>query len=164
MNITKSKIFRFISPTIENHITKSRLNQSLNVKALIISAALLDLYGNTVDSIKISKNNKIPEEQRRYLLCYKIINGVFSALLEVFGGFVVLDKRIQSKISDILFKNIKITNPALFIKCSNGLKAFSSIVIATVIIKRLIAPIFVTPTANLLKNKFFKAKRLTCQS
>ena len=139
---------------IKNHITRSRINSVYNTKALIVSAALLDIYGNTVDCIKIYNNKAIPDEQKKYLVSYKMVNGLVSAILETVAGFLITNKETQEKLSNFFFKSIKNNNPELFSQCSKGLMIFSSIVISTVMVKRLIAPVIITPIASFIKKNF----------
>jgi len=136
---------------LEKHIAKSVKNDSHNLKALIIADVLIDSYGNAVDYSNLSKNKKLPEKERNFLKSYKIANAVLSSVGEILAGFLFLNEKSQNFISNKLFGNLKNANPTVFDKYSRGLKAFSTIVLATVVVKRLIVPFLVIPAASTME-------------
>lgn len=163
-NISGSK--NFIMRNVNRHVENCRLNSSTNAKSLLLTALVLDVYGNSVDAVKTLKNKEIPEEKRKYIAAYKMVNGIASFATEAVFGFTVADEKFQKALSEKMFGFLKKmdkqkfeksfgflkrSNTELFSNCSKGLQVASALVLATVFIKRLVVPFLVTPIASYLK-------------
>jgi hypothetical protein len=154
----KISVLKPVLKSIENHISKSRLSDSYSLKTLILADVVMDAYGNAADYVNISKNKNIPEKEKNYLKSYKIANGVMSCIIETVAGFLILGEATQKNLTKKLFGNIEKIDPLKYTALSKGIKAFSSIVIATVIAKRIIVPFIVTPLTSVINNKMNKDK------
>jgi hypothetical protein len=153
----KLEIERMSKPLIKKmqaHIEKSRLNDEYNVKFVILSMGALDLYENIVDYYNVKANKTLPKEQRKYIESYKITNAVLSPLVQVGFGLLMLKTKIHNPLSKLLFGKYEKINPSLFKDCKLGLMIFTSVIFATLILKRLILPMFVNPVASYVKDKF----------
>lgn len=140
------------------HVINCVNNNSKNVRALLISSVALDTYGNFVDFYKTGKNKEIPKEKKPYIRAYKLMNGIISCLAQMGLGLTVLNDSFQRNLANKLFGSLKKQGTkeslVLFNKCAKGVKAATTLIFATVIIKRLVVPFMVTPLASFIKDVF----------
>lgn len=141
---------------IETHIKKIRTDDDYKVKTLVAGAVILDAATNGADSFHYLKDKNVPEEKRKYVSAYKLANAIITCSAEFFVGFAVTNKKFQEQLSNKLFGEFKKTNPEMFAKCSIGLKTAVSVLLATVLVKRILVPLVVTPFATWIKSTIFK--------
>lgn len=132
-----------------------------------------------------SLNNKdIPEEKRKFVASLDLANGLLMISTQLLAGLWFTTKSVQSKICNSLFGKVasnyeqfinnkypKIDNQDLqakiqrsidhkkiFGKCKSGFTAISTVVITTIIAKRVIVPFIATPLASWFKNSYMDKK------
>lgn len=144
------------------HVLNCAQNNSRNVKALLLSSVVLDTYGNMVDYYKTDGNKEVPSEKKPYIKAYKLMNGIVSAVAQVGLGFTVLNNKVQENLAHALFGSLKKQGTKesleLFNKCAKGTKAATTLILATVLVKRLLVPFIVTPLASFTSH-FLKEKK-----
>lgn len=136
---------------IKNHVEKCIKAPGYNSKILLVSAVGLDIFGNVVDSVQIRHNKQLPKQEKKYLVAYKLVNAFISGILELIAGFVIAHPRVQAFFCEKLLKGIN-RNSTEFKTYSTGLNLLSTLFISTVLIKRLVAPVIITPLAAKFKN------------
>lgn len=156
-----------------------------SLRFLIIANTLKDAI-NCGFYVSQSLNNKdIPEEKRKFVAALDMANGVLMIGAQLLLGFKFTSEKAQKKMNEFLFGGledkaenfikarilshstdfvsdfrVKLRNSVKSIPegCKKGFKAISTIVVTTVIAKRIIVPFIATPTATWLKDKYMTKK------
>ncbi|OGI00711.1 MAG: hypothetical protein A2Y25_11595 [Candidatus Melainabacteria bacterium GWF2_37_15] len=150
-------------------------------KFAIASICMKDGLGCYYYVTQSLKNERIPEEKRKFVAALDLSNGILMIATQLLLGATISSKKCQDKIKNKLFgnilkeENIKLAHEKLIkIKkfkgmpleafnrtmggvskyCTAGLSVITSLVAATVIAKRMIVPFIATPLASWYKEKY----------
>lgn len=133
-----------------------------------------------------SLNNKdIPEEKRKFVAALDAANGILMIASQIVLGFGFTSKKVQDKICNKLFGNVEenatnfvngriLSHPVDFtgdvrmrlknaaksipLNCKKGFTAISTLVITSIIAKRIIVPLIATPMASWIKKNYMDDK------
>src|SRR3989339_1795841 len=144
--------------TLNKHINKVLTDDSYAAKLLIVSNISKDVIGNGYDIYKTLNNDKIPKEKRLFNAATDTFINVFSWTSQVLSGFTISSPKFQEYMSRKLFGHLEKSAPALFSECKKGLTIASSLIVSTVIAKRIIIPFISIPLVSLIKRKYFDDK------
>jgi hypothetical protein len=167
MKILPQVINRNIEKTFKNlanskfmtkHIDSIIQDETAAAKALIITNVARDALNYSI-YVKQSLNNKnVPEEKRKYIAALDFSNGLLVCFSQVGLGFLFTNKKLNNSICNKLFGSINKENPELFKNCKQGYTIVTSLVISSIIAKRIIVPFIAAPMASWIKNKFLLPK------
>jgi hypothetical protein len=170
---------------IDNLLTKLVNDPKFSLRFLILANTAKDAI-NCGFYVNQSLNNKdIPEEKRKFVAALDMANGILMIGAQLLLGFKFTSKEVQDKITKKLFGNLEkkattfvnksiISNPTNFTadlriklrntaklipeSCKKGFTAISTIIVTTVLAKRVIVPFIATPTASWLKKNYMDKK------
>ena len=131
-------------------------------------------------------NKNIPEEKRKFVASLDLANGILMITTQLLSGYYFTNKAVQAKITNKLFGKIgesykkfiehttsnmaldkdliaklerNIENNKIAGRCKAGFTAISTVIITTVIAKRIVVPFIATPLATWFKNKYMDKKQ-----
>lgn len=173
------------SKTMNNILDYIQKNPENAARSLVLANVAKDAI-NCGFYVYQSMNNKdIPEEKRKFVASLDLANGVLMIATQLAAGFYFTTKKVQDKINGKLFGNVAenyknyvnnlsngqnfgedllaklertIEHNKITKKCNTGFKAISTILITTVIAKRVVVPFIATPLASWFKNKYMESK------
>lgn len=144
---------------LNKHLDKVLTNENYAAKLLIVSNIAKDVVGNGFDIYKTIKNEKIPKDKRKFNAITDIVINLMSWTSQILLGFTLANKKFQNSMSKKLFGHLEKTAPLLFNNCKTGFAIASSLIISTVLVKRIVVPFVSVPIASWIKNKYFTAKQ-----
>lgn len=151
------------SKFVKDNIVKTISSPSYAAKFLVGAAVAKDAFEYTVSTAKILKNKEIPPKKRKLVAAMDGATGVLSCVSQLAVGFTLANDKVQKRISDFLFKDLaKKVDFKTIEKCKAGLAIASSLVISSIIVKRILVPMFAAPIANYgteFLTKYQKCKR-----
>jgi len=136
------------------HITDTLKNPYAIARVLVVANVIKDAVGSVFYVTQSYNNQKMPEDKRKLVAALDLANGIAMCTLQLVLGFTISDKAVQKKITSKLFGSFEHTNPAKFLTCKTGFAAITSLVISTIIAKRIITPLVTTPMAFKIKEKY----------
>lgn len=176
--ISKSELMR-------NHLSKMAKDpEGYGLRFLVLANIAKDVV-NCGFYVNQSLNNKdIPEEKRKFVAALDMANGMVMISLQLLLGFGFTSKKVQEKITNKLFGGLeeaatnftknriaannfpdriryKLMDSVKNIPagCKTGFTAISTIVVTTILAKRVLAPFIATPLASWLKNNYMSDKK-----
>jgi len=152
MAATNTFINNKFIPFVNNHVIKCVKDKKINSRFILLSAVTIDTFGNFVDAYNINKNTKIPEEEKKYMVFYKIVNCLVSVATMLSLGCLLTSDPVQKELRKRLLKNIA-HNKQLFNICAEGLRNFTALAGTTIFVKRLLVPFISTPITSNIKKK-----------
>lgn len=138
-----------------SHIDKSIMNSNYAAKILIGASVAKDAFEYAISYKQTLENKKImPASKRKLVASLDLSTGILSCLAQIILGFTISNKNIQEKVSNFLFKDlINAKQFKALEKCNTGLVIISSLLISTVVVKRILVPFIATPLASLISKK-----------
>lgn len=137
------------SDFVKKHIVKTLNSPSYAAKFLVGAAVAKDAFEYTVSTAQILKNKEIPPKKRKLVAAMDGATGVLSCVSQLAVGFALASDKVQKRMSDFLFKDLaKKVDAKTLEKCKAGLAIASSLIIASVVVKRILVPMFAAPIAN----------------
>lgn len=137
------------SKIITKHIDKVVNNPSYAAKFLIGATVAKDAFEYAISSAQSLKNKEIPEKKRKLVATMDAATGALSCISQVALGFGLANEKFQKKIGDFLFKDlINAGESDALKKCRAGLAIASSLILSTVIVKRILVPMLAAPIAS----------------
>ena len=178
---------------IANSILNNSKVQYLTKPTAVGAASTIALISNTSkDAVNCyyyvtqsMKNEKIPEEKRKFVAALDLSNGILNIITQLALGIPVakamnkvFDKKIAPKyfseaVSENVRKNLKINmDPEKFYGAfsrnkgfaKSGLGVITTLVVTQIISKRIIVPLIATPMASYFKKKMNKTGTETAQN
>ncbi|MEI7474610.1 MAG: hypothetical protein WCK67_07490 [bacterium] len=144
------------SKLMTNHIETVLSNETAAAKALIVANVARDTVNYSMYFNQSLNNKKIPEDKRKYIAAFDMANGLLVCASQIGLGFLFTNKKLNDNITKKLFGNLNETAPNLFNKCKKGYIVVSSLIISSLIAKRVIVPFIASPLAESIKTKFLK--------
>ncbi|EKE02647.1 MAG: hypothetical protein ACD_20C00350G0025 [uncultured bacterium] len=162
MMINASQKFSNIinSPAVIKHFDKALTSDAFAARTLLTANAAKTIIGTGFDVYQTIKNDELSRSQKKFITTYGLATGIFTSALQLGTGLTIANNKMQTKIYDKLFGNFKNTSPDLFKKGKTGFAIATSLIVSSVIAKRLIVPFFASICASLLKDK--DTKKLSC--
>ncbi len=142
-----------VSKAVQSHITKRTASNLYDAKFLLGTSIALDVYSNSMDYVKISRNKKIKKEEKNYLKSYKACQTFVSTAGQLAVGTTLLNKKLQEKMFNGFKKTVGLSSKTLNSNASNTFRVLSTLAGSIVITKRILVPLIVTPLASFFKNK-----------
>lgn len=137
------------SKLVKNNIVKTLASPSYAAKFLIGAAVAKDAFEYTISTAQILKNKEIPPKKRKLVAAMDGATGVLSCISQLTVGFALAGDKLQKRMGDFLLKDlIKKADVKTVEKCRAGLAIVSSLFVASVIVKRILVPMFAAPIAN----------------
>jgi hypothetical protein len=137
------------SKFVKDHIVKTINSPSYAAKFLVGAAVAKDAFEYTVSTAQILKNKEIPPKKRKLVAAMDGATGVLSCLSQLAVGFTLASDKVQKRMSDFLFKDlVKKVDVKTLEKCKAGLAIASSLIITSLVVKRILVPMFAAPIAN----------------
>ena len=140
------------------HITDTLKNPYAIARILVIANVIKDAVGSVFYVTQSYNNQKMPEDKRKLVAALDLANGIAMCALQLVLGFTISDKKVQDNITRKLFGAFEHSDPAKFLTCKAGFAAITSLVISTIIAKRIITPLVTTPMAFKIKEKYIDKK------
>lgn len=130
----------------EKHVSKCLASPAHMSTVVVATSVAKDVYAYALRTHNTLNNKEIPEENRKYVAAMDATTGVVTAVGQI-SSVVVLGK-IQDKLCDTLFKNVKNVDKELFEKAAKGFKAMLPAFITLLLVKRTLVPLIATPIAS----------------
>lgn len=126
------------------------INSDKFQKLVIWGVALKDTVRSVANTALNYYNSDLSYDQRLYMLFYHIGIGVPSIIIDLLAGFLAI--KYQDKFLEKMLRKFKFSE-AVHQQTKNGLKFFIPVALATIVGKRILAPIVAMPFAGVLKKK-----------
>ena len=153
------------SKFVANHIDKTLKNPSYAAKFLLGAVIVKDAFEYSISAVQILNNKEMPKEKRKLIAALDASTGVLSCISQLALGFGILNDKVQKKIGDFLFKDlIKAGEHKTVQKSRVGLAVVSSLFLSTIIVKRILVPLFAAPIANYGTEFLSKHQKLKTKS
>ena len=94
------------------------------------------------------KNDKIPEENRKFVAAIDLANGILNVVSQLTLGVMIKNRTPQ--MFDYLMKNTKLTGGTLK-AAKNGFSILVTLIFAQVLLKRVLTPFLATPIASKIR-------------
>ncbi len=134
---------------VKNHIVKTITNPSYAAKFLVGAAVAKDVVEYTSSTLATLGNKEIPPKKRKLVAAMDAATGALSCISQLTLGFGLAGEKVQKKIGDFLFKDlIKKVDAKTVQKCRAGFTIASSFILSSIIVKRILVPLFAAPIAN----------------
>lgn len=172
------------SKTINNALDYIETNPANAARMLLMANVAKDVINCGFYTYQSLNNKDIPEEKRNFVAALDLSNGILNIGTQLLAGLWFTTKSVQAKICNGLFGKVannyerfiknnypKIDNQDLqakiqrsidhqkiFGKCKSGFTAISTVVITTILAKRVVVPFLATPIASWFKNKYMNKK------
>ncbi len=143
------------SKFITKHIDKVVNNPSYAAKFLIGATVAKDAFEYAISSVQSLNNKEIPEKKRKLVATLDAATGALTCISQIALGFGLANEKFQKKIGDFLFKDLIKAGEVEAVKKSRaGLAIASSLILSTVIVKRILVPMLAAPIASYGTDKF----------
>ena len=137
------------SPTVVNHVKNVVSNPTYAARFLVGGAVAKDIVQYGTLAYKSYNNKELPEKQRKVTAAMDGATGILNCAAQLTAGFALSSKNVQKKMGDFLFKGlIEAGEHATVAKCRTGLAIASSLLLTTVVVKRIIVPLLAAPIAS----------------
>ncbi len=146
------------SEWLNNNITNSLNSPTKMARALVIANVLKDMVGSVFYVYQSYNNEKMPEDKRKLVAALDLANGIAMCGFQLLLGFTISDKEVQEKLAKKLFGSFEHSHPGKFLICKTGFATITSLLIASIIAKRIITPLVTTPMAFKIKEKYIDKK------
>lgn len=133
---------------VQSHVSKAVSDPNYAARALVMANVAKDTIGCVFYTYQSLNNDKIPEKKRKFVAALDLANGFLMCITQFILGFTISHPRIQNKIGNRLFHGLE---EGLAKRCRAGFAIMSSLVISTIVAKRLIVPFIATPVATWVK-------------
>ncbi len=187
MNITNTARTIANSKFVKNQATKIGNDVGgYAAKFAVGSVVLKDAVGCYFYVTQSLKNEKIPEDKRKFVASLDLANGILMIGTQLALAATIAKKSVQDKLQKALLKGFNAENlqgvyrsmkkQKIFSKLSPddfekavttasktskaGLKVVTSLIAATVVAKRMVVPFLATPMASWFKNKYLDDKNI----
>ena len=132
---------------MRKNISKSITNSQFASRLLLVTSVAKDVFSYTL-RIKNAKNNEeIPEDKKPFVVQMDRATRLVTALVQLSVGFLVSSNKFQNFFSSKLFKNA-LNNPELTENLKKSFASLSTLVVSTLLAKRLVVPLLATPLAG----------------
>lgn len=136
------------------HIDNVLTNEAAAAKTLIMTNVCRDAVNYTIYFNQSLNNKKIPDDKRKFVAAFDLANGILVCASQICLGFLFTNKELNNKICKKLFNGLDKVDENLFNKCKKGYTIVFSLILSSIIAKRVIVPFIAAPLASWIKNKF----------
>lgn len=129
---------------------KEGINSDLFQKMVICGIAMKDSAKGISNIIFNYNNSDLSYDQRLYMLFYHIGIWIPNLIIDFLAGFLTI--KYQDRFLEKMLRKLKLSE-AVHQQTKNGLKFFIPVAMATIVGKRILAPMIAIPFAGTFKNK-----------
>lgn len=122
-----------------NHIKKCDDPKFLT-RTLLLTSVSKDVFAYGLRVHNTLKNDKIPEDKKKYSAHMDLASGITTAVVQIGTGFLMSNEKFQNGIAQKLFKPLK-DNKRAFNAAKTSFSAISTMVVATLLAKRILTPL-----------------------
>lgn len=160
MAINLQAVRSVVSRGVENAINKAAnskvMRKAFSERAGEIAATVALASTTTKDAVNCFyyttqslKNEKIPEEKRKFVAMIDLANGALNVVSQLTLGMWIKNK--APKLFEYFFRNSKLQGPTRKV-AKNGFVLLTTLVTAQILLKRVLTPFLSTPMAHYLKD------------
>lgn len=122
-----------------NHIKKCDDPKFLT-RTLLLTSVSKDVFAYGLRVHNTLKNDKIPEDKKKYFAHMDLASGITTAVVQISTGFLMSNEKFQNNIAKKIFKPLK-DNKRAFNAAKTSFSAISTMVVATLLAKRILTPL-----------------------
>lgn len=135
------------SNIVKKHISKSSDNAKFLTRTLLLTSVSKDVFAYGLRVKNTLDNKEIPQEKKDFSVKMDAASGIATAVTQIGTGLLVSSDKFQNFFADKLFKSLK-DNPAKFASAKTSFSAVSTLVLASVVAKRILTPLIATKIAS----------------
>ncbi len=141
------KISKILSKAANSNFMVSHIEKCKDPKfltrTLLLTSVAKDVFAYGLRVHNTLNNDKIPEDKKRFSADMDMASGITTAIVQIGTGFLISNEKLQNSVADKLFKTLK-NNPKQFAAAKASFSAISTMVIATLLAKRILTPFIAT--------------------
>ncbi len=134
-----------------NHIKKCD-NPKFLSRTLLLTSVAKDVFAYGLRVHNTLNNDSIPEDKKRFSADMDMASGITTAVVQIGTGFLISNEKLQNSISNKLFKSLK-DNARAFNAAKTSFNAISTMVVATLLAKRILTPLIATKLVHKKEHK-----------
>ena len=135
------------SKFVKKHIEKSSNNSGYLARTLLLTSVSKDVFAYGLRVRNTLKNDEIPEDKKKFTAEMDAASGVATALTQIGTGFLVSSKKFQDALSSKLLKSLE-KNSKEYANAKSALNAISTLVLASILAKRILTPLIASKIAE----------------
>ncbi len=139
MKITNALSKAANSNFMVNHIKKCDDPKFL-ARTLLLTSVAKDVFAYGLRVHNTLNNDSIPEDKKKFSADMDTASGIITAIVQIGTGFLVSNEKLQNGIANKLFKSLK-NDKRAFSAAKTSFSAISTMVIATLLAKRIATPL-----------------------
>ena len=112
-------------------------------RTLLLTSVTKDVFAYGLRVHNTLNNDSIPEDKKQFSADMDMASGITTAIVQICAGFLVSNEKLQNGISNKLFKSLK-NDPRKFGAAKTSFSAISTMVVATLLAKRILTPLITT--------------------
>jgi len=148
------------SKFVINNVRKVAENPASAAKFLIGGVVAKDAFEYAVSTVQSLKNEEIPKKKRKLMALLDSTTGVLSCVSQLALGFGILNKNVQKRMGDFLFKDLIKAGEHTAVKTGRaGLAVASSLLLTNILVKRILVPLIAAPIASYGNNRLSKQQK-----
>lgn len=132
------------------------INSDIFQKMVICGIAIKDSAKGISNIVFNYNNSDLSYDQRLYMLFYHIGIWIPNVIIDFLAGFLTI--KYQDKFLEKMLRKLKLSE-AIHQQTKNGLKFFIPVAMATIIGKRILAPMIAIPFAGVFKKKSLEKEK-----
>lgn len=135
----------------KKHINKCIDNQDFLTKTLLVTSISKDVFAYALRVRNTLKNDEIPDDKKSFVAKMDAATGITTAVVQFGTGLLIANQKIQKSVCKKLFSQV--TDEKKFKQASQGFRAVSTLIGATLIAKRILVPLIASPIAGYFEKK-----------